>query len=127
MNGEQLGVTPQIHFAGSALTLSGLAKILSMLNESGQINVRGIATGSVNLLELGSALSELKRSAFVLAGARPRERVQSEVGLWIRRNGVPVYRTSYRHKLLRHAVIIETPAFEDIGLPRGDANYGLHR
>lgn len=125
MNGEQLGVTPQIHFAGSALTLSGLAKILSMLNESGQINVRGIATGSVNLLELGSTLSELKRSAFVLAGARPRERVQSIVEYWVHRNDRPWHRTSYRHKLLRFPIAIDEPGQDWI--PRGDANYGLHR
>lgn len=116
MKSEQLGLVPRVDFNSSALTLHGLSLILTKLNESGAIDVRQVLPGSVNLLELGSALSELKRSAFVLAGATARERVQSNVSLWIRRNGVPVYRTTYRHKLLRNPVIIDEPKYEDIGL-----------
>ncbi len=116
MKSEQLGLVPRIDFNNSQLTLHGLSLILTKLNESGAIDVRQVVPGSVNLLELGSALAELKRSAFVLAGATARERIQSQVSLWIRRDGVTVYRTTYRHKLLRNAVIIDTPKFEDIGL-----------
>lgn len=123
MNGEQLGVVPRLNFNGSALSLSGLGRILEMLNASGSIDVRGIAPGSVNLLELGAALRWITpipmSTSFVhrtLVGWTARKRVLSEVSLWIRRNGRPIYRTSYVHKLLRYPVVVETTKYEDIGL-----------
>lgn len=118
MNGDQLGVVPRLNFNGSALTLSGLAKLLTMLNECGALDIRGVARGSVNLLEIGAAFARIIPSQLTreLVGRTARERIVDEVSLWIRRNGVPIYRTTYRHKLLRHPVVIETTKYEDIGL-----------
>lgn len=120
MKSDQLGLVPRVDFNSSALSLSGLSLILSKLNESGALDVRGIAPGTVNLLEIGAALSSLARcySLRYIAGRSARERVESEASLWIRRGGLPVYRTSYKHKLLREPVIIESVSFEGIGLPR---------
>lgn len=115
MNSEQLGIVPTINFNGSPLTLSGLSKILTMLNESGDIRIQGISPGSVNLLELGAALSTLHRPAFALAGATARQRVNNEVSLWITRSGRQFYRTMYRHKLLRCQLAIDHPSSDYAG------------
>jgi hypothetical protein len=113
----------ELNFNGATLCLGYLSRILEQLNRDGEITIKGIAPNSISILELGAALRfiapipmSLSYVHRTLVGWTARARLQNEVSLWVRKEGRPVFRTKYQHKLLRFPVVIETTKYDDIGL-----------